>query len=220
VTAVAAVLFDMDGTLLDSERLWDISLSELSERLGGPLTTQTRQRVIGGELSQTVRIIHRSLGLDADGEDESARWLLNRTAELFATQAQWMPNALELVAQVRQSELATALVTSSSRILVNAVLTTEIARMFDAVVSVDDVRNPKPHPEPYLMAAAQLSVAPGHCVALEDSVRGAAAARAAGCAVVAVGSELLPTVDADIVVPSLAAVSVEMLRDLGTMAPS
>ncbi|GAA3587572.1 HAD family phosphatase [Nonomuraea rosea] len=180
-----AVLFDMDGTLFDSEPLWDVSLAGLAEMLGGTLSSETRRRVVGGNLRDTARIIQGDLGVEADVE-ESAAWLLERTRQMFALGVPWRPTAEAVVESVRRSGIPTALVTSSHRTLVDEVLTQLDPGMFDTVVCGDEVTCPKPHPEAYLTATGRLGVDPRNCVALEDSPPGIAAALGAGCLVVAV----------------------------------
>ncbi|MEV5895113.1 HAD family hydrolase [Nonomuraea fuscirosea] len=182
---LAAALFDMDGTLFDSEPLWDVSLADFAERLGGTLSAEIRRRVVGSNLRETARIVQEDLGVAADVE-ESAAWLLERTRRLFALGVPWRPGAQDVVRSVRGRGVPTALVTSSHRVLVDEVLAQLDPGMFDTVVCGDEVTRPKPDPESYLTAAERLGVDPRDCVALEDSRPGIAAALAAGCLVVAV----------------------------------
>ncbi|MFG1699556.1 HAD family hydrolase [Nonomuraea sp. NPDC049309] len=182
---MAAVLFDMDGTLFDSEPLWDVSLADLAEKLGGRLRPEIRRRVVGCNLRDSAQLVQDDLGVVADAE-ASAAWLLERTRELFALGVPWRPGAQEVVASVRRSGVPTALVTSSHRVLVDEVLAQLEPGTFDTVVCGDEVSRPKPDPEAYLTAARRLGVDPRRCVALEDSPPGIAAAVAAGCLVVAV----------------------------------
>lgn len=209
-----AALFDMDGTLFDSEPLWDVSLADLAEMLGGTLSIETRRRVIGGNLRDTARIVQEDLGVEADVE-ESAAWLLERTRQLFALGVPWRPTAQAMVESVRQQGIPTALVTSSHRALVDEVLAQLDPGMFDTVVCGDEVTHPKPHPEAYLTATERLGVDPRNCVALEDSPRGIAAALAAGCLVVAVPEDGEALADGHgAVVVSLETVTVDRLISL------
>nr|WP_269128768.1 HAD family phosphatase [Nonomuraea sp. K271] len=178
-------MFDMDGTLFDSEPLWDVSLAELAGKLGGTLSPRTRHRVVGRNLRDTARIVQEDLGVDADAGESSA-WLLERTRQLFALGVPWRPAAPAVVQSVRRHGIPTALVTSSHRVLVDEVLAQLDPGMFDTVVCGDEVTYPKPDPEAYLTAAGRLGVDPRECAALEDSPPGIAAALAAGCLVVAV----------------------------------
>lgn len=183
--AVEAVLFDMDGTLFDSERIWDVSLENLANKLGGSLSRQARLSLVGSNLSTTVRIVQDDVGV-SDDDQLLANWLLDRTAELFAAGVPWRPGARELVANVRAAGVPTALVTGSYRVLVDVVLDQIPPDTFDVVVCGDEVIHPKPDPEPYLAAVSRLGRSAHHCVAIEDSLNGIASAAAAGCLVVAV----------------------------------
>jgi HAD superfamily hydrolase (TIGR01509 family) len=184
-----AVLFDMDGTLFDSEQLWTVSLTELAHRLGGALLPATRLAMVGTNLAETVVMLHRDLGLDGDTRD-SARWLLERTGQLYRERLPWLPGARELLLAVRAAGLPTALVTSTPRALVDIAVQAIGARNLDAIVAGDEVRHNKPHPESYLRAAALLGVPPPDCLAIEDSPAGVGSAEAAGCPVLAVPHEV------------------------------
>jgi HAD superfamily hydrolase (TIGR01509 family) len=187
--SLQAVLFDMDGTLLDSEKVWDVALDDLAEWLGGSLSITARQRMVGSSLARSVAILHSDLGIEADPES-SGGYLLERTAELFRTDLVWKPGARELVGAVRDAGVPAALVTSTHRRLTEIALDTLGREFFAAVVCGDEVRRPKPHPDPYLRAASLLDASPGRCVAIEDSPLGVTAAEAAGCVVLAVPSEV------------------------------
>ncbi|MFB9852231.1 HAD family hydrolase [Micromonospora andamanensis] len=189
------MLFDMDGTLVDSERLWDVALAELAHRYGGTLSTEARRAIIGTGMADSMRILHDDLGQPHRDPLTSAEWINARILELFRTGLQWRPGALALLGAVRQAEIPTALVTSSGRALVEIALDTLGRDSFDVVVCGDEVDSTKPHPEPYLTAARLLGVPIDRCVAIEDSATGVASAVAAGAAVLAVPAEvpLAPT---------------------------
>lgn len=184
-----AVLFDMDGTLLDSEKIWDVALDDLAAWLGGELSAAARERMVGSSLGQSVTILHDDLGIDADPESSGA-FLTARTAELFRTDLVWKPGAQQLVTAVQAAGVPAALVTSTHRQLTEIALDTLGRVHFTATVCGDEVARPKPHPDPYLRAAELLGVPPRASVAIEDSPLGIASAEAAGCVVLAVPSEV------------------------------
>jgi HAD superfamily hydrolase (TIGR01509 family) len=187
--SLQAVLFDMDGTLLDSEKLWDVALDDLAAALGGELSSRGRQLMVGSSLARSIAIMHEDLGVTADPHSSGA-YLTERAAQLFRTALVWKPGARQLLRAVYDAGLPAALVTSTQRALTEIALDTLGRELFAASVCGDEVTHPKPHPEPYLTAAALLGVAPDGCVAIEDSPLGIAAAEAAGCAVLAVPSEV------------------------------
>jgi HAD superfamily hydrolase (TIGR01509 family) len=187
--SLEAVFFDMDGTLLDSEKLWTVALEDLAKWLGGELSSDAREAMVGSTLGRSVAILHDDLGVEADPESSGA-YLIQRTAELFRTDLEWKPGARELLVAVHEAGVPAALVTSTHRRLTEIALDTLGREYFAATVCGDEVRRPKPQPDPYLLAAELLGVSPAHSVAIEDSPLGVASAEAAGCVVLAVPSEV------------------------------
>ncbi|HET9142850.1 HAD family phosphatase [Actinophytocola sp.] len=189
----AAVLWDMDGTLLDSEKLWDVPLFELAERLGGQLSAATRAAMVGSNVPTTLDLLFGDVGVVPDAEEraEAARWIDKRMAELLAGDPPWQPGARAALDLVRATGLPTALVTSTERALTEIALDTIGRHYFDVTICGDEVhgRN-KPLPDPYLTAARRLAVDPAHCLAIEDSPTGVTSATAAGCTVLVVPSEV------------------------------
>ncbi|SIR60139.1 haloacid dehalogenase superfamily, subfamily IA, variant 3 with third motif having DD or ED [Micromonospora avicenniae] len=211
----AAILFDMDGTLVDSEKLWDVALQELAETYGGTLSDAARKAIIGTAMADSMRILHDDLGQPERDPAVSAAWIDARILELFRSGLRWRPGAMALLKAVRAAGIPTALVTSSGRPLVEVALETLGRDSFDVVVCGDEVVATKPHPEPYLTAARLLGVPIERCVAIEDSRTGVASALAAGAAVLAVPGEvpLAPT-DGVHQLESLTAVDLELLAAL------
>jgi HAD superfamily hydrolase (TIGR01509 family) len=187
-----AVLFDMDGLLVDSEPLWFEVESEVMARLGGAWSEADQHALLGGSLPRTVAYLLARAARPASADDV-ARWLVDGMTGLLAARGpQVLPGAAELLGEVRAAGIAHALVTSSERPIMEAVIS-HPGLNFDVTVCAADVRRSKPDPEPYLRAAALLGADPRSCVALEDSPNGVAAAEAAGCKLVAVPS-LVPIV--------------------------
>jgi HAD superfamily hydrolase (TIGR01509 family) len=185
-----AVLFDMDGLLIDSEPLWLEAETAVMARLGADWTTADQAQLLGGSLVRTVRYLLGKATRPAS-PGQVAEWLMTRVTELIRDRGVPLrPGARELLAEVAAARLPHALVTSSERGFMDAVLARTGLR-FDVLVCADDVSMTKPDPEPYLLAAKLLGAEPACCVALEDSPNGVASAEAAGCRVIAVPS-LIP----------------------------
>jgi HAD superfamily hydrolase (TIGR01509 family) len=214
---LAAVLFDMDGTLIDTEKVWDVALRELAGRYGGTLSDQARAAMLGASTELTMRLLSEDLGRPDLDPVESGEWLNSRVLDIFADGVPWRPGAKELIAAVRAASVPTALVTNTRRALVDVALRTLGVANFDALVCSDEVSFTKPHPEHYLAAATALGVDPARCVAIEDSPAGIASALAAGCVVLAIPNEV-PLTEADLggatVRASLLDVDLPLLRRL------
>jgi HAD superfamily hydrolase (TIGR01509 family) len=217
---MVAVLFDMDGLLIDSEPLWLEAETAVIRRLGGqPWTPADQQQLLGGSLDRTVRYLRAKASvpqpLDVIGE-----WLMVEMEELVkARGVQLRPGAAALLDAVRAAGLPHALVTSSERGFMDVVLaSTGLA--FDVTVCAADVTRTKPDPEPYLLAAKLLGTEPESCTVLEDSPNGVAAAEAAGCLLVAVPSLTpIPPAPGRVVAGSLTEITLAALRRLAGQLP-
>jgi HAD superfamily hydrolase (TIGR01509 family) len=209
---LAAVLFDMDGLLVDTEPLWLETETAVMERLGAPWAPEDQQALLGGSMALAVRYMLAKATRPAPPETV-ARWMLDGVlARVRAGRVVARPGARELVAEVAAAGLLYALVTSSQRAFAEAVLDATGMR-FPVTVCGEDVTATKPDPEPYLLAVKLLGVDAGRCVALEDSPNGVASATAAGCRVVAVPSLMpIPPAPGRVVVASLADVRLASLR--------
>ena len=205
----------MDGTLVDSEKVWEIALHELAARAGGTLSPAGRHAMIGSSMAASMKILRDEVGQPDRPEEPDVRWLTDRVLELFGQGLVWRPGAQALLHAVRFAGLPTALVTSTGRRLVEAALDTLGRDNFDVVVCGDEVTMPKPDPEPYRAAAKLLGVPIEECVAIEDSPTGVSSALASGAAVLAVPSELeLPPTDGVHLRTSLVGVDPAYLADL------
>lgn len=187
-----AVLFDMDGTLVDSEKLWDISLAALYNELGGTLTQEVRTSMVGGSADDTIRTVYTDLGLELNplAMAESVRWLHDYTAQLFDRGLPWCDGANELLEALAAEGTPMALVTNTQRALTDRALNSIGHHYFSATVCADEVPTGKPAPDIYQRAAALLGLAPEACLAIEDSVTGTAAAERAGCPVLVVPNDV------------------------------
>jgi HAD superfamily hydrolase (TIGR01509 family) len=190
--SLRAVLFDMDGTLVETEQLWGEAMFELAAQLGGRMSEDARAATVGTSMRVAMGILHADLGIrrtEAELQADAA-WVESRTAELMAGGVAWRPGAPELLRSVRAAGLATALVTTTPRALADIVLRSIRASLgedpFDLTVCGDEVPARKPDPAPYLQAMDALGVEAGECVVIEDSLAGITAGLAAGAAVLGV----------------------------------
>lgn len=189
---LAGVLWDMDGTLLDSEKLWDIAVRELAREHGHEMTDAIRHALIGASGPNALRIMFTGLGIEPTPASLRAagEFLERRVTELMTGPIPWRPGAKDALAMVRAAGLPSALVTNTKRSLTEFGLDTLGRDFFDVSVCGDEVAHGKPEPDVYLRAAELLGLDPGHCVAVEDSGTGARAAQAAGCALIVVPCEI------------------------------
>lgn len=207
-----AVFFDMDGLLVDSERLWLETEAEVMAGLGGPWGPEHQEALVGGSLARTVAYMLSLTGPVAT-EEEVGRQLLDGMTDRLRTQVPMMPGAKELLGEVAAAGIPAALVSSTHRALMEYALDGIGRDAFAVTVAGDEVACTKPDPEPYLTAARLLGVAPPRCVVLEDSPNGVAAGAAAGCPVVAVPSVVpIPPAAGRVVIGSLREMSVPRLR--------
>ena len=183
-----AVLWDMDGTLLDSEKVWTVSLADTARWLGGKLSQAARDDVVGSNMARTMIVLFDDLGLDREAGRvaDAQRFLTRRTEELFAEGLVWRPGAQEALHTVREAGWPMALVTNTERTLTELALNGIGREHFTVTVCADEVARGKPDPDPYLRAAELLGVAAQECLAVEDSPTGALAATRAGAAVLVV----------------------------------
>jgi HAD superfamily hydrolase (TIGR01509 family) len=181
----AAVLWDMDGTLVDTEPYWMAAEHDLAERHGGTWTVQDSLNLVGNDLLESGRYIREHMGIDLEPAEIVER-LLDGVIEQIRVAVPWRAGAVELLADLAASGLPCALVTMSYRRFVEPILDALPEGTFAAVVTGDAVERGKPYPDPYLKAARLLGVDPGGCLAIEDSNTGARSAESAGCPVLCV----------------------------------
>ena len=182
---MSAILFDMDGTLIDSEPLWLKAEIEVMAEVGCHWDEQDQINCLGGPAERTERYMQeRSQNIKPYG------YFINRLHEVMrariTNELDLIPNALSLLKECKDSGIKTALVTASSRDLMTIVLKRFPIGTFDVVVSGDDVEKSKPDPAPYLLAAKQLSVDISKCLVLEDSLTGVQSGLSSGAKVIGI----------------------------------
>ena len=180
----AAVLWDMDGTIVDTEPFFIDAVAALVARTGGALDADDRRRLVGASLWDTAEIAQRA-GARATAEAIVAE-VVAAVRERLRDGIPWRPGAVDLLGRLREEGVPTALVTMSFRSIAEAVVAALPFPGFDVLVTGEDVERGKPDPEAYLRAAELLGVDVTRCVVLEDSPTGLASAVAAGAVVVAV----------------------------------
>jgi HAD superfamily hydrolase (TIGR01509 family) len=181
----AAVLWDMDGTLVDTEPYWMRAEIELVTEFGGTWTHDDALRMVGMGLWDAAEVF-RVAGVDLPA-DAIVERLTERVREQLAQHGvPWQPGAQALLKQIRDAGIPTALVTMSVRSMAEDVVGAIPFAAFDELVTGDEVAAPKPHPEPYLAAAGRLGVDIGDCIAIEDSPTGLASATSAGAVTIGV----------------------------------
>ena len=182
---MSAILFDMDGTLIDSEPLWLEAEIEIMEELGCNWDQQDQINCLGGPIDKTENYMQdRSNNIKPFGY--FTKKLDDVMEQKLSTKLDLIPNALEIINECKRFELKIALVTASSGRLMRAVLKRFPVGIFDTVVSYDDVKRSKPDPEPYLLAAKTLGVDITNCVVLEDSLTGVQSGLSAGAQVIGI----------------------------------
>lgn len=189
----AAVLWDMDGTLVDSEPYWMRAETELVGSFGGTWTHEDCMQLVGSGLWNSAAIL-QSHGVDMPA-DAIVAWLTSRVQEQLAEGGiPWRPGARELLQELKAAGIPTALVTMSvermARQVADLADLPAVGAAFNTIVAGDMVTDSKPHPEAYLTAARTLGVDPAECIAIEDSVPGVASAVASGALTIAVPHQI------------------------------
>ena len=213
-TGLQAVLLDMDGTLVDTEDFWWQAEYSLLAEFGYLLDQTDREVVVGGPMRRVMDYLIAVSGIDLTAEQLGA--LIDaRFLDLISQGVPLRPGAGALLAELAAEGIPTVLVTAAQRRIVDRVLLTLGGHHFAFTVAGDEVERTKPHPDPYLLAAARLGVEPGRCVVVEDSLTGVSSGEAAGCRVLAVPSVApIGPAPGRTVLESLEGVGVALLRTL------
>jgi HAD superfamily hydrolase (TIGR01509 family) len=210
-----AVLFDMDGTLCETEPAWMAAEHAMAQRYGSTWTHKDGLALVGNNLIDSGIYIKERMNLPQPAAEVVEELVDEVVAVMGEQDVAWRPGAIELLAACNDADLPTALVTMSYDRFADAVVKVLPAGRFDAVVTGESVVRGKPAPDAYLRAAALLGVSPAEAVAIEDSPTGAASAEAAGCVVVVVPNHVdVPTSPGRVFVPTLSGLGPADLESL------
>jgi HAD superfamily hydrolase (TIGR01509 family) len=188
---IEALVFDLDGVLVDSEHVWDAARKELASERRRPWPEQASRHMMGMSSIEWSRYMHDVVGLPEPPEEISAK-VVRRLEEIYRRELPLIGGAVEAVARVAKC-WPLGLASSSNRELIDLVLELSgLARYFLATVSSEEVPRGKPAPDVYVEAARRLGVAPDRCVAIEDSENGIRSAKAAGMRVLAIPNPRYP----------------------------
>ena len=216
MSTVEAVVFDLDGVLIDSEHLWDEVREELARERGGRWHDSAQADMMGMSSPEWSRYMHDVIGLP-ETPDEISDEVVERLLARYAVRLPLIDGAVETVRRLARS-FPLAVASSSNRQVIDAVLSAgELAPFFEATVSSEEVARGKPAPDVFLEAARRLGVEPARCAAIEDSGNGIRAAHAAGMRVIAIPNRRYPPPDdalvlADVTLASLAALTADVVR--------
>jgi HAD superfamily hydrolase (TIGR01509 family) len=207
---IDAVVFDLDGVLLDTEGVWDEARRQLVEERGGRWHPGAQRAMMGMSSHEWSQYMHDELGVPEPPEEISAE-VVRRLQELYRKRLPLIPGAIEAVRRIG-ARWPLAIASSSNRPLIDLFLElTSTADLFRATVSSEEVPRGKPAPDVYLEAARRLEVEPSKCAAIEDSENGIRSAAATGMSVVAIPNAAFPPSDKAL---GLAAVVLSSLEDL------
>jgi len=211
---IEAVIFDLDGVLVDSEHVWDEVREELARERGGRWHDRAQADMMGMSSIEWSRYMHDVIGL-ADSPEEIDAEVVRRMRARYAVELPLVEGGVEAVRRLA-ADFRLGLASSSNRPIIDTVLDAAgIALLFEAVVSSEEVARGKPAPDVYLETARRLGVEPERCVAIEDSANGIRSAHAAGMRVIAIPNRRYPPPDG---VLALTNVTLESLTGLDAAA--
>jgi len=212
---IEAVIFYLDGVLIDSEHVWDEVREQLARERGGRWHDRAQADMMGMSSVEWSRYMHDVIGL-AESPEEISTEVVRRMQERYAHDLPLIDGAVEAVRRLGGS-FRLALASSSNRPIIDAVLAQAgLADAFEATVSSEEVARGKPAPDVFIEAARRLGVAPERCAAIEDSGNGIRAAHAAGMRVVAIPNTLtraLALPDPDLTLGSLADLTLSAIAE-------
>ncbi|HEY0617845.1 MAG TPA: HAD family phosphatase [Kribbella sp.] len=210
-----AVLWDMDGTLVDSEPVWARVQLDLLTSLGAIWTLEDCVNLVGSDLGDAVKAWMARIPEGAIEPEELAERMYGEVVRSLKEEVVFRPGAVELLQALNAEGIPCALVSASHRVMIDAVLAHLPPDLYDVIVAGDEVTHGKPHPEPYLTAARELGVDPADCIVIEDSPGGTASGTAAGAFVIAVPQWVtIPDAPRRLVANSLEPFTPAALREL------
>ncbi|MDX6251213.1 MAG: hypothetical protein QOF10_4573 [Kribbellaceae bacterium] len=213
--SLQAVLWDMDGTLVDSEPVWARVQLDLLSSLGAIWTLEDCVNLVGSDLGDAVKAWMARIPEGAIEPEELAERMYGEVVRSLKEEVVFRPGAVELLRALNAEGIPCALVSASHRVMIDAVLAHLPPDLYDVIVAGDEVTHGKPHPEPYLTAARELGVDPADCIVIEDSPGGTASGTAAGAFVIAVPQWVtIPDAPRRLVANSLGPFTPATLREL------
>lgn len=185
----AAILFDHDGTLVDTEPVWAAAKVALAAEFGGTWTEQDTLDCLGLSMKFTLDRL-RERGVDLPDEQINERLVAKVREALAHQQVEFLPGIERFLTQVRDAQIPAAIVTNATTSIAQRTADAAPEGTFSVIIGNDETTHPKPDPQPYLLAAQRLGIEPSRCVAVEDSPSGVRSATAAGMKVIVVPGEL------------------------------
>ena len=188
----AAIFWDMDGTLIDTEPLWGMATYELSELLGRRLSPEVRATTIGGSFDATLQIVADWAGYELKDGDTAKHhsWMTARMGSLLEDGVVLNPGLKGVLESLAERGTPMFVATNTERVLADRCIKAIGPQYFVDTITGDEVNNPKPAPDIYLEAARRCGADPGTCLVFEDSLNGMRAAAAAGCIVLGLADEV------------------------------
>jgi HAD superfamily hydrolase (TIGR01509 family) len=213
---IEAVVFDLDGVLVDSEQAWDDARRQLAKERGGRWSERAQKDMMGMSSTEWSQYMHDVVGVP-DAPEEISAEVVRRLESLYRERLPIVPGAVEAVERVA-AQWPLAVASSSNRPLIDLFLElSNLAEFFRVTVSSEEVARGKPAPDVYLEAARRLGYEPGECAAVEDSENGIRSAVGAGLRVIAIPNRAFPPspealAQAQVVIPSLAELEPDLIR--------
>ena len=207
-----AVLWDLDGTLIDTEPLWHAEQQQFVEHAGGIWTVTDRRMLVGMTMTESsIYVLSRSPRPATSEAVEVSHRIISGVIARLARQTPWCVGARELMNDLTAHRVPQALVTSAWPVFIEAVIGQLPGDTFTLVIDGQSVQHSKPHPEPYQTAAQRLGFRPGDCLAIEDSDPGIRSATAAGVPTLAVTADTGATQTGAVIRPTLQGLTVTSL---------